>query len=68
MQTQTSPFIDDPTEILEINLKKISAFYEIFRVEDMLISLTQVETYKIWDPREGKKNEIMRYHNGPIKV
>jgi len=23
-------------------------------VEDMLINLAQVETYKIWDPREGK--------------
>jgi len=54
----------DLTEISEINLK---SFYEIFRVEDMLISLTQIETYKLWDPREGK-NEIMRYHNGPIEV
>jgi len=46
-------FVNDLTEISEINLKN-KHFYEIFRVEDMLINIKQVETYKIGDPRKEK--------------
>jgi len=47
--------------------QKHKCLYRIFRVEDMLISLTQAETFR-HGTLEKEKDKIMRYHNGPIEV
>jgi len=46
-----------PMATFKLNIKEL---------KDMLISLTQAETTR-YGTLEKEKNEIMRYHNGPIE-